>query len=199
MIPRRPHRKPRRWPPGRLRQDLQQRIAARLRGEQSRKSLEAGGARIGRDVYIARRVYIDPGFLWLVAIGDDTTIAPGVEIVAHDAATKHLLGKTLVARVTIGQRVYIGTGAIILPGVTIGDDAVIGAGSLVRHDVPAGAMAAGVPARLVSTTDEFRRAHEASMRGRPVWDRSWTVRRGVSRARMTQMYEELVDGPGYVD
>lgn len=148
---------------------------------------------------IARQVYIDPGFLWLIEIGDKTTIAPGVKIIAHDAATKRMLGKTLVERVTIGNRVYIGTGAIILPGVTIGDDAVIGAGSLVRHDIPASAMAVGVPARVISTTDEFRRRHEEIMQGRPVWDKSWTVRGGISRAKMTQMYEALADGPGYVD
>jgi maltose O-acetyltransferase len=50
--------------------------------------------------------------------------------------------------VTIGSNVWIGGGAIILPGVTIGDDAVVGAGSVVTHDVPAGARVAGNPAHL---------------------------------------------------
>lgn len=49
--------------------------------------------------------------------------------------------------VTIGSTVWIGGGAIILPGVTIGDDAVIGAGSVVTRDVPPGATARGTPAR----------------------------------------------------
>jgi maltose O-acetyltransferase len=185
--------------PHRVRRGLRERLAARLRGEQSRAALEAGGLRIGRNVSIARRVSIDPGFLWLVEIGDDTTIAPGVEIVAHDAATKHLLAKTMVQRVTIGRRVYIGTMAIIIPGVTIGDDAVIGAGSLVRQDVPAGSIAVGVPARVVSTTEELRTRHEQLMRERPVWDESWTLRGGIGHAQMEQMYDALADGPGYVD
>ena len=49
--------------------------------------------------------------------------------------------------VRIGKDVWIGGGAIILPGVTIGDDAVIGAGSVVTRDVAAGVTVAGNPAR----------------------------------------------------
>ncbi len=48
----------------------------------------------------------------------------------------------------IGRNVWIGGGAIILPGVTIADDAIIGAGSVVTRDVPRGATALGNPARV---------------------------------------------------
>ena len=48
---------------------------------------------------------------------------------------------------TIGANVWIGGGAIILPGVTIGDNAIIGAGSVVTRDVRPGAVAVGNPAR----------------------------------------------------
>jgi maltose O-acetyltransferase len=49
--------------------------------------------------------------------------------------------------VTIGANVWIGGGAIILPGVTIGDDAIVGAGSIVTRNVAAGVTVVGNPAR----------------------------------------------------
>jgi maltose O-acetyltransferase len=54
--------------------------------------------------------------------------------------------------VRIGRNVWIGGGALILPGVSIGDDAVIGAGSVVTRDVPAGATAYGNPARSAAAS-----------------------------------------------
>ncbi|MGE0750661.1 MAG: sugar O-acetyltransferase [Variibacter sp.] len=86
-----------------------------------------------------------------VSIGDGTQIGPAVQIYAadhpRDAATRQS-GLEFGRPVVIGRNVWIGGGAIILPGVIIGDDAVIGAGSVVTRDVPAGATAMGNPARL---------------------------------------------------
>ncbi|WP_309246622.1 DapH/DapD/GlmU-related protein [Ramlibacter montanisoli] len=54
---------------------------------------------------------------------------------------------------TIGSDVWIGGGAIILPGVQVGDRAVIGAGSVVSRDIPAGVLAAGNPCRVIRALD----------------------------------------------
>jgi maltose O-acetyltransferase len=50
--------------------------------------------------------------------------------------------------------VWLGGGAIVCPGVTIGDDTVVGAGAVVTRDLPAGVVAAGVPARVLREIDE---------------------------------------------
>jgi maltose O-acetyltransferase len=59
------------------------------------------------------------------------------------------LGWESAAPITIGDNVWLGGGAIVCPGVTIGDDTVVGAGAVVTRDLPAGVVAARVPARAV--------------------------------------------------
>ena len=86
-----------------------------------------------------------------VGIGDRTQIGPGVQILAADHPRDpagRRSGLEFGRPVHIGRNVWIGGGAILLPGVTIGDDALIGAGSVVTRDVPAGATAFGNPARI---------------------------------------------------
>ncbi len=86
-----------------------------------------------------------------VTIGDKTQIGPGVLILTADHprdAAGRASGLEFGRPIHIGCNVWIGGGAIILPGVTIGDDAPIGAGSVVTRDVPVGATAFGNPARL---------------------------------------------------
>jgi maltose O-acetyltransferase len=90
-----------------------------------------------------------------VTIGAGTQIGPAVQIYAADHprdASQRRAGAEFGRPIHIGRDVWIGGGAIILPGVAIGDDAVIGAGSVVTRDVPAGAIAAGNPARIRART-----------------------------------------------
>ena len=85
-----------------------------------------------------------------VVIGDGTQIGPAVQIYAADHPrdpTTRRAGLELGRSIRIGDNVWIGGGAILLPGVSIGDDAIIGAGSVVTRDVTAGATVVGNPAR----------------------------------------------------
>ncbi len=85
-----------------------------------------------------------------VTIGDGTQIGPGVQILTADHPrdpAQRRAGLEFGRPIRIGANVWIGGGAIVLPGVTVGDDAVIGAGAVVTRDVRAGATVVGNPAK----------------------------------------------------
>ncbi len=85
-----------------------------------------------------------------VDIGEGTQIGPGVQIytATHPLEPNaRAESREFAAPIKIGRNVWIGGGAIILPGITIGDNAVVGAGSVVTHDVAAFAVVYGNPAR----------------------------------------------------
>ena len=81
------------------------------------------------------------GYLGDVRIGAETNIGAGTITANYDGARKH--------QTIIGAGAFIGSDSILRAPVTIGDGAVIGAGSVVTRDVPAGALAVGLPARIV--------------------------------------------------
>lgn len=112
----------------------------------------------GTQLTIGNRVFVNFNLTVLdvmpVTIGDDTLIGPNVQLLTavHPLDPEPRRSKIESAKpITIGRNVWIGGGAIVLPGVTIGDDTVIGAGSVVTRDVPAGVLALGNPARTVRT------------------------------------------------
>jgi maltose O-acetyltransferase len=125
--------------------------------------------RAGRHVFIDHDVYMK--FPWLVEIGDDASInrgasfypaffgehriilgnnvriAPGVRLHAAGHDIGDLAYPDAGGPITVEDDVWIGAGAIILPGVTIGARSVVGAGAVVTRDVPRDSVAVGVPAQ----------------------------------------------------
>lgn len=111
---------------------------------------------IGNDCRLGVRCHISAAIG--ITIGDNLLTGPNVLITdnSHGASTKELLDKHPQSRplfskgpVAIGNNVWIGQNACIMPGVTVGDGAIIAANSVVTHDVPAYSVAAGIPARVV--------------------------------------------------
>jgi acetyltransferase-like isoleucine patch superfamily enzyme len=88
-----------------------------------------------------------------VDIGADTLIGPGVKIISYQhayTADRPIREQPAIAApIRIGRDVWIGSNAVVLAGISVGDGAVIGAGAVVTRDVPAGAVVAGVPARVM--------------------------------------------------
>lgn len=92
-----------------------------------------------------------------VSIGDDTLIATQVVITSqtHDTAAPMFRDSLVQLPVVIGSNVWIGSGAVVLPGLCIGDGSVVAAGAVVTTDVPPNAIVAGVPARLIRYRSEM--------------------------------------------
>ena len=110
----------------------------------------------GYNIVVGRNLFMNYNCVMLdcapIVIGDDVKFGPAVQIyAAHhplDAAARRE-GLESASPVSIGDNVWVGGAAVICPGVTVGDNAVIGAGSVVTRDVPAGAVVAGNPARVL--------------------------------------------------
>jgi maltose O-acetyltransferase len=91
-----------------------------------------------------------------VRIGRFSLFGPAVQIytATHPFNAEQRRSEEFGRPVEIGSDVWVGGGAIILPGVRIGSRAVIGAGSVVTRDVPEGVFAAGNPCRVIRSIDE---------------------------------------------
>lgn len=114
----------------------------------------------GYNIRLGRNAFINFNCVFLdcasIEIGDNLQMGPAVQVytAAHPLeADVRRSGLEYARPIRIGHDVWIGGGAIILPGVTIGDRSVIGAGSVVVRDVPADTVVVGNPARILRTLD----------------------------------------------
>lgn len=121
----------------------------------------------GKHIFLGDKVVINMNCTFLddniISIGSNVLIAPNVQLytATHpveagerfvedwDEHSGDLFFRTKALPITIGNYVWIGGGAIVLPGVTIGDNCVIGAGSVVTKSIPANSVAAGNPCRII--------------------------------------------------
>ncbi|MEG2788356.1 MAG: sugar O-acetyltransferase [Romboutsia sp.] len=120
----------------------------------------------GNNIYFGNNCEVNMNCTFLddnkIVIGNNALIAPNVQIYTafHTTNAKDRFGKikndgsfefckTKTAPVHIGDNVWIGGGAIIMPGVNIGDNVVIGAGSVVTKDIPSNKIAYGNPCKII--------------------------------------------------
>lgn len=113
----------------------------------------------GKNIAIGRNVFINSGCHFQdqggIAIGDGALIGHNVVLAAvNHALEPEKRRRNRYAPIRIGENVWIGSNATILPGVTLGDWAVVAAGAVVTKDVPPMTVVGGVPARVLRTIPE---------------------------------------------
>ena len=131
-----------------------------LKNRKPVKYLKKRGALIGSNVKIEPPIYC--GEANLLAIGNDCNFSFGVTFIFHDGSNtvlEHLgkieIGARKYGKIVIGNNVFIGAKAIIMPNVRIGNNVIIGAGSIVTKSIPDNSIAVGVPAKIIETIDDY--------------------------------------------
>jgi acetyltransferase-like isoleucine patch superfamily enzyme len=118
------------------------------------------GVKLGKNCRITGKHISFGGEPYLVEIGDDVTITPGVRFQTHDGGValfrKEYPGMNILGKIKVGNNVFIGEDAMIMLGVEIGDNVVVGARSVVTKSVPSNSVVAGVPARVIKSLDEYK-------------------------------------------
>lgn len=126
----------------------------------------------------------------MLTIGDNCTISDA-RILLHDASTVRGLGYSKVGRVTIGNEVFVGADAIILPNVAIGDNVIVAAGSVVTKDVPSNCLVAGNPARIIGTYVDYLNRQRTALEKSPCYYTHHTKR---TLEELINMRNELIEG-----
>lgn len=130
--------------------------------------MSRAGIRVGKE---CRFYAIKPGTFgsepFLVSIGDRVTITDGVKFVTHDGGLwifRHIEPKIeLFSPIQIGNRVFIGINAVILPGTKIADDSIVAAGAVVRGNFPPRSVIGGVPAKVICSVDDYMQKNRRSI------------------------------------
>ncbi|MDP4208595.1 MAG: DapH/DapD/GlmU-related protein [Bacteroidota bacterium] len=176
---------------------LFKKIRQRIKGD-TLSELISMGLKVGRNFNPQNNCIIDYSHCWLIEIGDNVTLAPNVHILAHDASTKMHIGYTRIGKVMIGNNVFIGAGAIILPNVNIGDNVIIGDGSVVSKNIPENSVVIGNPCKIIGRTIDFTNKHKEYMKTKPCFGLEYTLRGKITSKMKNEMKTELKDSFGYV-
>ena len=115
----------------------------------------------GYNISLGAGVFLNFGCIILdvarVSIGDMTQVGPGVQFLAadHPRDPKQRQQRLELGRpISLGLNVWVGGGALFMPGVTVGDDAIVGSGAVVTRDVQAGTTVVGNPARVRASVSQ---------------------------------------------
>ena len=161
------------------------------------KKLINRGLIIGNNVDIVDSYFFDPSHCFLISIGDNCTICPNVRLIAHDASTKKILGYTKIGKIAIGANCFLGDSVIVMPNVQIGSNSVIGAGSVVTKHIPPNSIAAGNPARVISTTDDYIKKITNISKNKKIFTGDYLVE-NLNAHKRKEMFRSIGDSIGFI-
>lgn len=173
-------------------------IIKRINGEVPTSTLKKRGMKVGNNFNRQQGCFIDPSHCFLISIGDNVTFSIRVCLLAHDASTKKSLGYTKIGKISIGDNVFVGANATILPGVTIGNNSIIGANSLVAKDVPENVVVAGNPAKIISTLEDYMKKNELTDE-KKYFDKSYRYSKNLDQDKIDEMIKAVDNGIAYID
>jgi len=90
-----------------------------------------------------------------IIIGDNVQFAPGVQLISSNHDFNNFDKQIKSPPIVIGNNVWVGGNAIILPGINIGNNVIIGAGSIVTKDIPSNSIAVGNPCIVIKTKSKY--------------------------------------------
>ncbi len=155
------------------------------------------GLKLGKNVEIIDTFFFDPSHCYLISIGDNCTICPGVRLIAHDASTYKFLGYTKLGKIDIKENCFIGDSTIVLLGVTIGPNSIVGAGSIVTKNIPPNTVAAGNPARVVCSLDEYLEKMKRIAEGKKVFGEDYFIEK-LDPKKREELLSSVGDGLGFI-
>ncbi len=123
------------------------------------------GVKFGKNCHFRTKYFGSEPYL--ITLGDNVTTSVDVIFITHDGAVQVLRTLDtkykridLISPIIIGNNVFLGWNAIIMPGTKIGNNVIVGAGSLVRGELSDNSVYAGVPARYICSISEYIEKNE---------------------------------------
>jgi acetyltransferase-like isoleucine patch superfamily enzyme len=126
--------------------------------------LRKQGVQIGSDCQIITDIRNFASEPYLIRIGNRVTITAGVKFITHDASTRLFRNQlpemndrfgNLFGPIIIGDNCFVGVDTVLLPNTIIGNNCIVGAGAVVKGQFPDNSVIVGVPARRISSLEEY--------------------------------------------
>ncbi len=162
------------------------------------KNLKKMGMRLGKGTNLPTSTWIDTSHCFLISIGDNCGFGEYCIILAHDAMPNEFLDATRIGRVIIHESCHFGAGTVILPGVEIGPRSIVGANSVITRDIPPNTVAAGNPAKVIMSLDDYLEKHRQAMKTLPLFQFYEYDQNYLDSAKLKEMLSRLEKNDGYM-